>query len=182
MKPYSLQLKYPRLNTTMFADVLVLGKCKSLLVLGNKCATVFATDFHWSMVDPIASKSDCHYSLDKLFSDVGIPKYMVPDNAKELTLGDFKKKNQKAQCRLLPIEPHTPNQNATEGCIRELLRSYRRRMRETNTPERLWDVCLSFTSKLRCHTALNIRGLNGEVPQTVLKGDTADISHLVEFG
>ena len=55
-------------------------------------------------------------------------------------------------------------------------------MRETNTPECLWDVCLSFTSKLRCHTALNIRELRGEVPQTVLKGDTADISHLVEFG
>ena len=179
LKPYTLQLKYPRLDTTMYADVLI-GKCKSLL--NNQYATVFGTDFQWVFVDPIQSKSDCHYSLDNLFSTVGIPKFIVPDNAKELTQGDFKRKCQRAQCKILPIEPYTPNMNLVEGNIREILRGYRRAMRETNTPECLWDCCLQHQAHIRSSTALNVKGLRGDVPATLLTGDTKDISYLAEFG
>jgi hypothetical protein len=43
---------------------------------------------------------------------------MVPDNALELTQGEFKKKLQRAQVDLHPIEACSPNLNAAEDCIR----------------------------------------------------------------
>ena len=53
---------------------------------------------------------------------------------------------------------------------------------ETNAPEVLWDYCLEWCALVRSHTALNIKALNGQVPATRMTGDTADISHLAEFG
>ena len=41
---------------------------------------------------------------------------------------------------------------------------------------------LSYNKKIRCHTAHNIPTLNGQVPETVVTGNTADISEIVEFG
>jgi len=40
---------------------------------------------------------------------------------------------------------------------------------------------MEHLANIRSHTALNIRELNGEVPATLMTGETADISHLVEF-
>ena len=53
---------------------------------------------------------------------------------------------------------------------------------ETNAPEVLWDYGLEWCALVRSHTAHNIRSLDGRVPATRVTGDTADISHLAEFG
>ena len=120
LKPTAYQLKHRRLKCTMFADILV-GKCPSLS--NNKYCTVFATDFQWTMVDPIPTKGECHYSLDKLHWDVGIPMTMIPDNAKELTEGEFKRKCNRAATQIKSIEPHTPNQNPC-AFVKEVLGNY----------------------------------------------------------
>ena len=179
LKPYAMQLKYPRLNVEMYVDILI-GRTTSLM--GNKYAAVYCTPFHWMTVDPIKKRSDVHQTLDTLFRRVGIPKVLIPDNAQELTQGEFRRKALKAQAAIHPIEAHTPNQNIAESGIRELKRMYRRLMSATNTPECLWDLCLVYAATIRSHTALNIRELDGEVPQTMLTGDTSDISMLCEFG
>ena len=179
LKPYTYQLKYPRLNVEMYTDTLI-GRCKSLL--GNTVAQVYATPFHWVAVEPMKSKSEAHYSLDNLFRKVGVPRVIIPDNAKELTEGMFKKKALRVGAAIHPIEAHTPNANIAEHVIRELKRSYRRVMLAKNAPECLWDLCLQHVATLRSHTALSIRDLDGEVPAARLTGDTPDISHLVEFG
>ena len=88
----------------------------------------------------------------------------------------------RAQCPLHPIEPHTPNANLVEGVIRELKRHYRRVMTETGAPEVLWDYCLEWCAHVRSNLALNIRKLDGQTPATMMTGDTADISHIAEFG
>ena len=41
---------------------------------------------------------------------------------------------------------------------------------------------MMYQAQVRNHTALSIRGLEGDVPATVLTGDTADISHICEYG
>ena len=179
LKPYSYQLRYPRLNVEMYTDTLV-GKCKSLM--GNKYAQVYVTPFHWISVEPMEKKSDAHYTLDNLFKRVGVPRVIIPDNAKELTEGWFKKKALRVGAAIHPIEAHTPNANLAEHGIRELKRTYRRMMLAKNSPECLWDLCLQYAAATRSHTALSIRELEGEVPATRLIGDTADISHLAEFG
>lgn len=55
-------------------------------------------------------------------------------------------------------------------------------MLETKTPSCLWDFCIVYHSLIRRFTSLNIRDLQGEVPETALTGDTSDISFICEFG
>jgi hypothetical protein len=122
------------------------------------------------------------YTLDTLLRRVGVPRVMIPDIAKEMTEGHFKRKVLRARAALHPIEAYTPNSNLAEHVIIELKRSYRRMMLSMNAPECLWDLCLQYVAAVRSRTALAIRDLDGEVPATRLTGDTLDISHLAEFG
>lgn len=179
LRPYAYQLRYPRLNVDMYVDV-VKGKCKSLL--GNTCCALYCTPFHWMMVDPIATESEVHKTLDTLFKRVGFPRSLIPDNAKSLTEGEFKTKANKAQVPIHPIEAYTSNANIAEDGVREVKRWHRRTMAATNTPKVLWDLSLVYHALLRSHTALNIRELQGEVPDTIMTGNTSDISFLAEFG
>ena len=55
-------------------------------------------------------------------------------------------------------------------------------MAAKNTPGVLWDDGLEYYSAVRCHTVNSIHETHGEVPQTVITGESADISWLVEFG
>jgi len=178
LRPYAYQLRYPRLNVEMFVDILP-GKQKSLL--GNNFCAIYCTPFHWTFVEPIPNKSDVHLTLDALFKRAGFPKVLIPDVAKELTEGEFRRKARKAQVPIHPVEAYTPNATKAEDGVRELKRAYRRTMAATNTPGVLWDLCLQYHSRVRCLTALNIRELDGEVPDTLMFGDTSDISALAEF-
>jgi len=163
----------------MYVDVYI-AKCKSLR--GNKVATVHCTPFHLIRLDPTPERRDAHKTLDSLFQTVGIPSTLIPDNAEELTAGEFKRKAARASCPICPIEPHTSNANLCEDGIRETLRGFRRMMSATNTPGVLWDDGLQYYSAVRCHTVNTIHETQGEVPQTVVTGVQSDISWLAEFG
>lgn len=178
LKPIHYQLKYRRLRCEMYVDVYI-GKCKSLR--GNKYATVYCTPFHWICFDPMESRSDAHKTLDTLFQMTGIPSALIPDNAKELTEGEFRRKALRASCPIYPIEPYTPNATMCEAGIRETLRGFRRMMNASNTPGCLWDDGLEYYSQVRCHTVNTIHETQGEVPQTMMTGEVSDISYLCEF-
>ena len=55
----------------------------------------------------------------------------------------------------------------------------RRAMKKLDCPARLWYYCAGLQANIRCHTAHDIPTLNGKVPETVVTGNTADISELV---
>jgi Reverse transcriptase (RNA-dependent DNA polymerase) len=152
--------------------------------LTNKytCAQVYCTDFDWTRVYPMKSKSEAHYTLDMVHQEFGAFRVMIPDNAKELTEGAFRDKLRRAGTVIAPVEAYSPNQNRAESAIRELKRMYRRTMIATKAPEGLWDHCFQLMSEIRSHTALNLMRLGGETPTTYLTGETADISHLCQFG
>ena len=179
LKPSHWVLNQKRLDCEVYTDTMF-GKCKSLR--GNTCAQIFATAFHFVRCFAMESKKDAYLTLDDFFRQVGIPQVLVPDNAKELTLGEFRKRSRRAQCPIHPIEAYTPNKNLAEAVIRELKRHYRRVMIETGAPEVLWDYCLEWCALVRSHTALNIHALDGKTPATKMTGDTSDISFLAEFG
>ena len=179
LKPIHYQLKYQRLRCDMYVDV-YMGKCKSLR--GNTCATVYCTPYHWIRFDPMPERKDAHKTLDSLFQNVGIPSALIPDNARELIKGEFKRKATRASCPIYPIEPYTPNANICEDGIRETLRGFRRMMAAKKTPAVLWDDGLMYYSAVRCHTVNSIHETQGEVPQTIITGEQADISWLAEFG
>eukprot|EP00980_Cylindrotheca_fusiformis_P003211 scaffold727_cov104-Cylindrotheca_fusiformis.AAC.1 len=131
IKPTAYQLRYPRIRTPMYTDTLY-GPCKSWE--GNKYLAIYCTKFQWCRGYALKTKDESHYSLDKLFRSVGFPEAMIPDNALELTQGEFKRKLQRAQVELHPIEAYSPNLNAAEDCIRELKRMFRRVMNARNIP------------------------------------------------
>ena len=172
------QLRYRRLNCAVYTDTMF-APWKSLQ--GNKCAQVYVTDFHWTKAYPIGSKAEAHYTLDLLHQQYGVFHTMIPDNAMELTHGEFLQKARRAGSIIHPVEAYTPNQNRAESAIRELKRMYRRAMNSSGAPRVLWDLCIELQAEIRSHTALDLFALSGDVPGTVLTGDTTDISHLCQF-
>jgi hypothetical protein len=73
-------------------------------------------------------------------------------------------------------------QQATEGCIRELKRGSSRKMIKTGSPKCLWDHCLELEAYVCSCTSNYIYITAGQVPETTMTGNTADISHIAEFG
>ena len=65
--------------------------------------------------------------------------------------------------------------------IREQKRGSSRKIIRKKSPKKLWDHCLELESLIRYHTAHNHFLLNGEVPETLMKGNGADISNISEY-
>jgi hypothetical protein len=54
-------------------------------------------------------------------------------------------------------------------------------MVRSGAPTRLWDDCLVMEAYVRSSTALEIFSLEGQVPDTIVKGQTSEISPLTEY-
>jgi hypothetical protein len=127
-------------------------------------------------------KGEAHETLSHLFHRDGVPPTMVLDSSKEQCKGDFKRKLREAVCQARQTEPYSPWQQAAEGCIRKLKRGVSHKMIKTGSPRLLWDHCIELEALIRSSTSNNIYMTNGEVPETIMTGSTADISHISEFG
>jgi hypothetical protein len=68
-----------------------------------------------------------------------------------------------------------------EGAVRELKKGVGRQMLRSGCPERLLDDCIIKEAYVRSHTSLDIYGLEGQVPERKVKGETADISTIAEY-
>ncbi len=55
-------------------------------------------------------------------------------------------------------------------------------MIKTRSPKCLWDHCLELEVYVRSCTSNDIYMTTGQVPETIMTGNTADISHIAEFG
>lgn len=51
-----------------------------------------------------------------------------------------------------------------------------------NSPSYLWDNFLELQEAIRSNTVHSVYSLQGQVPNTIMTGDTTDISSLAEFG
>ena len=89
---------------------------------------------------------------------------------------------QDATFQVQKLEYNNPWANRAEGAVRENKITARRAMNKSVFPVRLWYYCAELKEKIRCHTAHDIPTLNCQVPETVVVGNTEDISELVEFG
>ena len=80
------------------------------------------------------------------------------------------------------MESYSPWQNAAKGAIRELKKGTARKILRTGSPNMLWDDCMVLESEIQSSTVNNIFELYGEVLKTKLRGETANITHICEFG
>jgi hypothetical protein len=107
---------------------------------------------------------------------------MVLDGSKEQTKGDFKRKLCEADCHARQTEPYSLWQQAAEGCIRKLKCGVSRKMIKTGSSRVLWDHCIELEALIHSLTSNNVYMTNGKVPETIMTGSTANISHICEFG
>ncbi len=129
----------------------------------------------------MTTKGDAHESLSLSFHRDGVPPTMIFDGLKEQTLGNFKRKLREADCHAKQAEPYSSWQQATEGCIRKLKRGVSCKMMKTGSPKVLWDHCIELEALGCSNTSNDIYMTNGKVPETIMTGSTADISHICEF-
>ena len=163
------QLRYRRLPVTLFSDTMS-STVKS--IRQNQYAQVYYEPSGWTRAFPMQKKSDAHETLSLLFARDGVPSTMVVDNAKEQIQGKFKSKCREAHCHLKGVESHSQWSDLAEGGIREMKKSTGRSMVKSKCPKCLWDYCLEFNAMIKSHTASNVYAANGEVPETIVSGQT----------
>ena len=78
-------------------------------------------------------------------------------------------------------EPHTPWSNAAECTIQELKCGAGQKMAKSSCLAKLWDNCLELEAYIRSHTALDKYELQGQVPKTIISGQTTDIFLFIEL-
>ena len=168
-------LRYQRLPENLFGNTLIAGMKSTH---GNTCAQVWTARNGWKRAYPIKRKGLAHEALSLLFRHDGVPPCMVLDGSKEQTLGDFRQKLKEADCHLRQTKPFSPWQQAAEGAIRELKRGITQKLTGTGSPKVLWDHCLELEALICSNSANGIYETNGQVPETIMKGSTADIANI----
>ena len=98
-----------------------------------------------------------------------------------MKLGEFGRKCKEAHFYFQSTEPYSPWSNSTEHEIRELKKDTARKLR-SGTPLQLWCFALEYELYVHSKTAHDIFQLDGHVSETVVSGETADISPFCEFG
>jgi hypothetical protein len=172
-------LRYRRLNMHMFTDTM---ESKITLKRQNKYAQVFVVPPAWVEAFPMRRKSEAHEALPLLLHKYGAPIKMIMDDSKEQMFGEFDRKLKDADVISHPIEPYSPWQDLVELMIRELKKSSRRLMAMKAVRKRLWDDALEWEATIKRHMYHYSLELQGEVPETLMISQTADISALAEIG
>ena len=129
----------------------------------------------------LEKEAHAHEALSLLFQREGVPTTMIMDGACAQVMGNFRKKLKEAHVHVRQVEPYSPWSNATEGAIRELKKGVGRELVKSKCPKRLWDHCIERQAYVRSFTAHDIYSLDGQVPETIISGETADISPFAEF-
>ncbi|KAL7475891.1 hypothetical protein ACHAW6_001785 [Cyclotella cf. meneghiniana] len=167
------------MSCNLYSETLYCPKVPS--ARGYTMAQIFATDFGWSQSYPMSHKSQVHHALGLLFAREGVLPKMIVDDAKEMRLGEFAQKCKEVTCHLQSTEPYSPWSNSTKHEIRELKKGTARKLTLSGEHRRLWFFALEYESYVCLHTAHDIYQLDGGVPETVVLGETADISPFCEF-
>ena len=147
----------------------------------NKYAQVFSTSFGWAKAYPMKRKSNAHEVFSLFAQCDGVPITIICDNAKEQIMGKFHCKCREVGMHVKQTEPHTLWSNVAEGTIRELKHGAGQEMAKSSCPAKLWNHCLKLEAYIRSHTPLDKYELQGQVPETIMLGQTIDISLFVEL-
>jgi hypothetical protein len=172
------KLPYGRLPVTMFMDTIystVPSRQK------NKAAHIFCPDFGFVRTFPMKKESEAHESLSLLFHRDGVPNVIVMDGAKAQVEGESIRKLIDAGCHINQTEPHIQYFNMGEGVVHELNRGVERQMLRSGCPKRFWEDCIIREAYVRSYTSVDIFGLEGQVPEIKVKGETVYISTIAEY-
>jgi hypothetical protein len=127
------------------------------------------------------SKSKAHEGLSLMFQCSSVLISINMDGAKEHIMGEFYKKCHAAGYCVNSIEPYSCWQNAAVGAIQEMKHKDAGKMVESKCLWHLWDHSIKLETR-RSQTALDSYELQGQVPEMIVSGQTADILPFIEYG
>lgn len=148
---------------------------------GNTYTQLFCNRGNFVRCFPMKSKSHAGHALDRFIHEVGVPREILTDGAKELIFADWGKTCAKHRIYQVTTEPDSPWQNHAELMGGIIKRKVRHRMRITNTPVRLWDYCWEYISSIISLTASNHLLLDSVTPSEKVFGFTPNISEYISF-
>ena len=96
-------------------------------------------------------------------------------------MGKFDSKFHEADFQLVNTDPYSPWMMASKVCIKHLKQGSSQKMLKSAYLKRLWDHCIELDALIRSNNALDIYSLEVQGPETVITGQTADISNLCEY-
>ena len=173
------QLRYRRLPVVVYTDTLLTNTPSRR---GNKYAQVYYAENGWKRAFPMKKKSQAHETLSLLFSRDGVPAKIICDGAREQVHGEFKRKCRQSDCHIHQTETGTPQSNFSETGIKEFKTGVGRKMASSGCPKRLWDDCIELEQYIQSNTSNDRFQNDGEVPETLMSGQTPDISPFAELG
>jgi hypothetical protein len=172
------QLRYRHLPVIVYTDTIFSTILSRHM---NKTAQIICTDFGFVRAFPLKKEKEAHEALSLLFHRDGAPSVMVVDGSKAQVEGEFRRKMRDAGCHIKQTEPYTQSSNMGEGAVFELKKGVGRHILRSGCPTRSWDYCIIREAYVRSYTSLDIYGLQGQVPEIKIKGETVDISTIAEY-
>ena len=127
----------------------------------------------------MSTKLDAYLQLNHFCREHGIPDPLVTDMAGEETEGDWKRIVKENLIHQRTTEAYSPWQNKCEKEIGELKRHCMRISHRRRVPEKLWCFTWKYTLKIRQNIARSTA--DNRTPYETIKGETLDISALIEF-
>ena len=107
---------------------------------GNQYAQVFSNGAYFSEIYPMAKKADAGQALKTFVMELGVPEELTVDGSKEQNIPgtEFVKCFWRNDISLTRTDPERPNQNPSEGLIREVQRRWFQIMMRNRFPRKLW--------------------------------------------
>jgi hypothetical protein len=116
-----------------------------------------------------------HETLVLFRSRYVIPESLISYGAKAYTGGEYCKKATQAGMFCKVTDLYSPWHNCAESEIRDVKRLASKWTVKSQRPRRLWDYVIELASIVCLHLALDLYKINGQVPETIMLRQTADI-------
>ena len=162
---------------TIWADVKSINQHKYAQVYTHKCG--------FAVVYPINSMTGdaIGQTLIDFIHDFGVPQDLTFDGHKsQVSAGSlFMRTIKKYHIKFHVSEPRKPEQNPSDGGIRELKRRWYHLMTKRNVPRRLWDYGITWIAETGNLAVSSSRYANGRTGIEIITGDTPDISEYIDF-
>lgn len=143
----------------------------------HKCG--FSAGYHLKR----ANDENVGPTMKAFISDYGIPEHLTMDGAavQKGHQTEFMKTIRRAEIKHHISHPYRPDQNPSEGGIREIKRRFYRLIQKHNIPMRLWDYVLDYVLETMNITVNSSRYADGRTPLEIITGITPDITEYLDF-
>ena len=131
-----------------------------------------------------ANNENIGHGLGSFISEFGVLEHLTFDVAAVQVVSKtiFQNHVRKHEIQTQRSVPRRPNENPSEGSIREVKRKWYRMQAKKNIPDRLWDYGIEYVCKTDNITVNSSRYSDERTSLKIITGETPDLSEYLDFG